>query len=258
MLAHAPFINSGERHNIPLHLTPRVYGWLQDRMLEAIDPERSLSGLAVLDDTDNPRTITRGREMKPGTISSELCTDFSLTRQLSEINDDPSGSTGEATSAAPQAYLMTAYSAIPIADAIRGFHEEEGAETPVLSYVRANRENAMYYLLSKRYIDPRLYSEASKAQAAASYRDEVKRLKELVSGAEHVCVVDQNVRYGATLAYAYHMLATAGVQTISAIRGIWYHDADPKEVSLRWMTSSHKPFMHEIGVLARQLSENQA
>ncbi len=161
--------------------------------------------------------------------------DMSLTRQLK------SALACEKTSTEPQAYLFTALSAIPTADALRGNFNERGAILPLLGYIAANRQSALHNH------DPSALSSVNLDKFRQQQETEISRLATLYSGLSHVCVVDQYVRSGNTLMYAEHLLACAGIQQISAIRGRWYCQATPSEVDIPNLTSAHADFMHRVG-----------
>ena len=151
--------------------------------------------------------------------------DYSLQRQLTDVSQTTN--TPE-----PDCYLFTAYSAIPVADAIRGFYNRRSMSIPILGYVHANRET------SREYSD-----EHDKVDTS-----EVLRLRRLIQGLRHVCVIDQYCSTKATVLQASHMALAAGAQRVSAIQGKWYEDLTIGEApDLAQLTSSHAPFFQAIG-----------
>ena len=158
--------------------------------------------------------------------------DSSLTTQLNAL---------VATAEIPDVFVLTAISAVPVADAIRGYFEANGTDVPVITHVQANQANAHDY--------HRLNWCESKNQKRVIKRfvnAEVKRLKPVVDGA-NVCTIDQFVSTQNTIKYAAELLKQAGVKQGTAIRGKWYDQADRAEVDLDTMTSVHHLFMHKLG-----------
>lgn len=79
----------------------------------------------------------------------------------------------------PDLYLFTAKSAIPVADAFRGFF---GDNHPVLGHIEANRKSALSHI--DRYVP-------AESQAVFAHQTEVERLRELAKTATHTCIVEQ-------------------------------------------------------------------
>ncbi len=169
--------------------------------------------------------------------------DTTFTGQMEQVTTTPDAIHPDLQTS-PDLYLFTAYSAVPVADAVRGFHEAAGWSTPDLGYIQADSR------LSKWFSDGR-----AKSVSAA----ESERLAALTDGKEHVCVVDQHVSSGMTLVYAGHLLQNAGVEAASAIRGYgWYQDAHSWGVDLQGVTSHWHDSMNEIGHDAYQQTNQGA
>lgn len=139
----------------------------------------------------------------------------------------------------PDVYFLTANSAIPLADAIRGYYDELGKPTPELYAIMANFSTSTAY----------------EAGSRDQFDREVKRLRHIASGVIHACVVEQYVLSGGTARYAQKLLEAAGVSYVSTIMGRWYEQANQSEVDLQTVSSNHAMFMHSIGsAAARDLS----
>ena len=132
----------------------------------------------------------------------------------------------------PGAYLLTAYSAVPIADSIRGYYDATGQTLPALHYVHANTTTSRDKQLRKAFI-------------AA----EIARLEPLLSCVESVCVVNQYRCTGGSVQMAAAIAHTI-VPTIYVMEGQWYHDVDNQDVDLKHMTSVHAELMYDIGTCA--------
>lgn len=133
----------------------------------------------------------------------------------------------------PDAYILTAYSAVPIADSIRGYYDTIGQPVPELHYVHANTANSR-----------------DKLQRKAAVAEEIVRLQPLFSSVESVCVVNQYRCTGGSVQMAATIARKIGVSTIHVMEGQWYHDADNEDVDLKHMTSTHAELMYEIGACA--------
>lgn len=129
---------------------------------------------------------------------------------------------------APEAYLVTAYSAIPVADSIRGFYQELGVDQPLVDYVLAQKGLRRF----------------------ATSRAENLRLKNLLSDiGGKVCIVDEYTVTGATVDRSRKALVRAGVNEtdIVSIKGKWYHNARRGDLQVDQATSVHRDFMNSIG-----------
>lgn len=148
---------------------------------------------------------------------------FSFTQQMAK-----------AVGSDPTAFLVTANSAIPIADSIRGFYEELDADLPVIDYIRVPR-HSLFRNLSD-YIEKR-------------------RLKNSLGDAsENVFVIDEYVLTGETLTRAHNLLSSIGIGQHTDIIGRWYGHAKRPDIDMDRLTSSHAKKMREIGRTAAQLA----
>lgn len=130
----------------------------------------------------------------------------------------------------PDAYVVTANSAIPVAASIRSFYRALKKPVPRLSYVEANRLASIEYQYEHK-LD----------------QTEIERLRRQLNGAEHVTVVDQFVQSGQTLRLAGALLEKAGIATISAVRGRWYPEFNHMHVDKERLTCREGMFMKYIG-----------
>ncbi|MDB5175168.1 MAG: hypothetical protein JWM81_26 [Candidatus Saccharibacteria bacterium] len=157
------------------------------------------------------------------------------------VDDRPVGSSlfatrmAEVTSEPVDAFLFTADSAIPVADAVRGYYEVLDEDLPYLGYVAANRKT------SRLSTVPRIRHVV---QEAARLRRELK-------GAKRVVVVDQFKNTGITLNQAQVIARTATSNAeVIPIAGRWYEQTSRNDVMKSGMSSVHSAFMFTIGRLA--------
>ncbi len=151
----------------------------------------------------------------------------------------------------PDAFLLTARSAVPVADAVRGYYAELGLQAPYIGYIRANR------LLAAVHGGRPGPSTCSYDDAKKVFNDEALRLRPKLAGMSHVCVIDQYVASGGTLQYAGEILEAADIANVTAIRGLWYAQAYDKgdELDFKRPTSRHARLMHTVGVMSCQRSQ---
>lgn len=128
----------------------------------------------------------------------------------------------------PTAFLLTANSAVPVADSIRGYYDELGIDRPVIDYIRVPGKGWLSGLLQTHIEEKRLQYCLNEAGA-------------------QVCVVDEYVFSGGTLERARNLLKNIGVTDVTEIRGRWYSQAKRAEIDLDRVTSVHAPKMREIG-----------
>jgi hypothetical protein len=128
----------------------------------------------------------------------------------------------------PEAYLVTAYSAIPIADSIRGFYEELGIDQPLVDYVLAPKGLSRFVI-------------------ARAERLRLKNLLKEITG--KVCVVDEYTVTGQTVARSRKSLIGAGISEtdVVSIKGKWYHSALRHDLQVDQVTSVHRDYMNSIG-----------
>lgn len=145
----------------------------------------------------------------------------------------------------PLTFFLTANSAIPIADTLRGYYNELGLCYPGIFYIEANK------LMVRHALD---MEEDGKIQPCLT--EEIDRLTSIAKEnlIERACVIDQFVATGRSLKLATWMLKCAGVPNITSMPGNWYHDAHPRNIDKDNMTSTHANKMHEIGVRACRLA----
>jgi hypothetical protein len=148
---------------------------------------------------------------------------FSFTKQMLNVHG-----TG------PTAFLVTAKSATPIADSVRGFYEELGQDIPVLDYIRVPRYTPFRYI--------------------SNYIEKLRLRGRLADVMENVIVIDEFVYSGATLNRANQLLTDIGVENVTDIRGRWYGNAKPTEIDLDKVTSIHAAKMNFIGRQAARLA----
>lgn len=129
----------------------------------------------------------------------------------------------------PGAYLLTACSAVPLADTIRGYYDALGEATPQLHYIHANTTTSRDSGLRERTIS-----------------SEVSRLRS-IRGMASVCVIDQWRATGKSLDMGRDIAKRLEINGIHLISGLWYQNADAVDVDLQQMTSIHKELMYFIG-----------
>ena len=132
----------------------------------------------------------------------------------------------------PDCYLFTIKSAIPVADAVRGYYETIGRAQPPLGMI---------------YVDHRDGFVRERANSM-----EARRLQPLLQGLGRISIVEQFVCTGRTLAMARAIVHQANpqIKTDNFSRSNWYHDALAADIDYENMTSTHAEFMHSVGVAA--------
>ncbi len=129
-------------------------------------------------------------------------------------------------------YILTANSAIPVADSIRGWFDVTGGEQPQLTYIRADSK-----LASAVYCD--------EAARKAIIDAEIERFA-AYAGAR-AAIIDQYSFTGGTIALAHRILERAGVTVAGSTPDAkWYNHASGA-IDLRTMTSEHALTMRQIG-----------
>lgn len=141
----------------------------------------------------------------------------------------------------PDAIVFTMYSAIPVADSVRGYYEEKGLQLPVLARVRANTALS----------SPKT-TEMNGGYVQTTIDFETRRLASELSGAR-VCVFDQFVSSGGTLHLAKHILQLAGATVLgSTDEAQWYEHTYRQDIKRKDITSIHAGFMRSVGRRAAQ------
>jgi hypothetical protein len=197
------------------------------------------------------------RVINPGLLSGFVPNDAPQSRPALELDHDYSFArqmaTALAQAAKPDGFVVTAYSAIPVADAVRGFYDELGQPCPDIQYVNANSQNSSWFYSRNRPVTgPKTLSEATHE---ANHQLEVNRLRPLLDGMRHVVLVDQLAASGASIRYGREILLRAGVSSVSSMIGNWYNNAEPAYVNLegvRLADSELSAKMHDIGSQACQ------
>lgn len=162
--------------------------------------------------------------------------DFSLARQLAAVRLD----------APDHAYVFTAFSAIPVADTIRGLHDELGLPPPRLTYIDVKPQTStgsdLRYILDRWLnIVPRNNEEVE------SLTQETARLKKALGDIGAVTIIDQYTCTGATLQASKYLLGLAGIKEVTGIAGRWYHGASVQGIDIRNLTSVFAQPMHSTG-----------
>jgi hypothetical protein len=207
---------------VPNLLTVREFDDVA-RQMQRVFPERPSAATEVWPDLD--MTLPAGRY------------DTSFVRQIIDID---AGLLGLST---PDAYAVTLKSAVPVADAIRGFYEVLDRDCPPIIGLETNSSSSFSYYNLRGFT-----SDLSREQ-----KDHIRSLAARFSGAEHIAIVDQYVASGRTVLFGAHLLHSAGVQNVSAMRGQWYSDALNFNVDTHNLTAAnadHQAFMRGMGRLA--------
>lgn len=168
--------------------------------------------------------------------------DMSFARQMHDVLQQPSSKTKNEKLSSPDLFLLTYKSAIPVADAIRGYYEVLEQPEPIISFVRPFKEQNTDGSSNEKLIE-----------------NEITRLEQLVQHVANVCVVDQFVSTGNTIKRARNLIdqAAGGETTGTVIRGDWYGQANQiGPTQIEQMTSKHADFMRRIGQVAAEQFEN--
>ncbi len=135
--------------------------------------------------------------------------------------------------ARPDVLLFTVRSAIPLADAVRGWKQEQGVIVPELDTILANR----------------LLSQVDNDDTRHVIEQETRRLAERHSG-QRAVVFDQYVHSGATLRLAKRIMQDAGMIIVgSTPQAQWYNDlvGGTRVVDYERLTTIYHDFMMAIG-----------
>lgn len=155
--------------------------------------------------------------------------DTSFRRQMRQLIDAPD-SVHSCLRSSPDAYVVTANSAVPVAASIQGLYSALGLRCPPITYIGADRKTAAKYSSETHFP-----------------QDEVERLKRFLRGARHVNIIDQFVDTGLTIGYGAALLHHAGVPQVSGVRGKWYAHIEPTHVDKESLTTGVDSLMKEIG-----------
>lgn len=192
-------------------------------MAKAISPDTQLS-------FDNRASVS--------VLGSEIYDDVEarmLTQAPSEQHYSFASQMAAAVATDPTAFLLTANSAVPVADSIRGFYEELGAELPVIDYIR----------VPKPTLRPRLLLPTI---------ERMRLRHNLRDASDNVYVVDEFVSRGRTIKRARQLLQSIGIEDIASIQGKWYGQAKRNELDLDRTTSIHAERMRTIGRKAFEMA----
>jgi hypothetical protein len=115
-------------------------------------------------------------------------------------------------------YLFTRYSAIPLADAVRGLHDQLGLAEPKVNTIDVHPKRASYFQTNKQLIEPD--------------REEADRLAGLIEGANNVVIFDEFVALAKTIRLAgeivdYAIRSINAPASCYAVLGKWYADIRP-------------------------------
>lgn len=137
----------------------------------------------------------------------------------------------------PDCYLFTAKSAIPVADAVRGYYDAIDRQHPPLEIVQTGGL---------------AYADSSEREAMVN--EEADRLRPLISGLGRVSVVEQFVSSGDGLLLAETIVRRIcpTIQTANFRNSNWYHDAKESDIDFDKISSTHEPFMHTVGIAAAE------
>lgn len=174
--------------------------------------------------------------MSPGDFSARGH-DYSLRRQLDTLSG---ANQPNSTTTPPDIILFTVGSAIPMADAFRGYYQARGEQVPVLHFIYADRDKSYPY-----FSETNTYLELSGCDHA--WQAEVERLEPIVAGAGHVAIVEQLASSGRTMHYAAEATLAAGARSVTTISGAWYEEANHDGLDIPGLTSGHKGYMLDIG-----------
>lgn len=128
-------------------------------------------------------------------------------------------------------YALTANSALPLADAIRAYHQALGMPSPDFVAVYANSRNSRHL-----------------ADTLEEVVDlESMRLEPELAG-KRVAILDQFVGSGHTVMLATAIANAAGARSaVAALGPQWYDDANLSEISADTLTSIHADFLKRVG-----------
>ncbi len=161
--------------------------------------------------TDCPRPSATRIELKTSHKPEQLAVtgqdtqlDFSLYRQMAQLLGTPLQESDPLPSAPPDCYLLTMYSALPIASTVRSIYKTLCLPKPAILPVCA------------------AYSEERSENLK---EHNIGFLNGKLSTVSHVCIIDQYVQYGHTVSDALDTCLTIEGPLVSIVRGRWYEDA---------------------------------
>lgn len=187
----------------------------------------------------NPELLSATIDVSVGDEAEQLLPwtyDTSFARQMNDLNK-----LGSSAQSVPDIYAVTLNSAVPVSDSIRGYHKQLEQACPPIIGIDANSVDGFRFFLGEK-----------QRQLSARQRSHVAELALAGTKDAYVCLVDQYVVSGRTIAIAAEMLYASGAGQVTAIRGKWYTDAmkPPKKAEIQSLTSRHASFMHDVGRLA--------
>lgn len=173
-------------------------------------------------------------------VESVMLEDTTPGSQRATLAESFSSAIGRVFPSKPEAYLLTARSAVPLADTIRGYYDALDQDIPPLHYVRANTTTSR---------DDR--------QREITIEREVSRLN-VIKGIGSVCVIDQWKYSGRSLKMAHDIATRLEIRAVHLIAGSWYSETYRDDVNLEYMTSAHSELMYSIGQRAAYASISKA
>lgn len=168
-----------------------------------------------------------------------------LGAQLHDVLYRTSELTLGMTDEKPRAFLVTADSAVPVADALKEALLNLGLDAIPVGLIHANQGAAINY--KQLGNDPDHFAAREMRREAARIGEELGLTVD-----DHVCIVDQWVSSGNTIRYGKAIVNAAGADFVTAIRGQWYEQASSNDLDVPNLTSVHAPFMQEIGARAAE------
>jgi phosphoribosylpyrophosphate synthetase len=214
----------------PKDLGPDSFDVVRSRMVRKPPHHISMTGLI---------TITRGSimhrksfpELRESLGSFPSLVDMSFSSQMKSIFNRQIKWEGYTL---PDAFLFTAYSAIPVAATVRAFYDEKGVEQPAMGSIKTRPDGVERPLRLTGDETHHTFGELAPENIA-------------VEG-QNVCLIDQYVSGGITIARAASfLLHTAGVEQLDIIRGQWYQDAHAVQPNIETLSSQLDTYMRMIG-----------
>ena len=170
--------------------------------------------------------VIEGLMMGDIAVEGHARSEYSLVDNLGKLG------VGSDNQPVPDVIALTMYSAIPLADTLRGIFKEAGLHLPVLVGIKANRVMA--------HID-------NVAHDFPVITEEVKRVSRVIEGAKNAVVIDQYSYKGNTIRFGKELLLRSGIERCDMIAGLWYQSARIADVQTVALTSNYSKQMEDIG-----------